>query len=121
MGDAFAPWHIIILLVVLVVLFGARRLPGAAQSLGQSMHIFKKSVQGLHPDDQDSAANPSAANASGAAPWVANPQATSPPAVTAPDPTQQQLADLQRQVQDLQRQSTGGNGQNAEAQTPQPF
>ena len=58
MGDALAPWHIIILVVVLVVLFGAKRLPGAAQSLGQSMHIFKKSVQGLHPDDQDSAANP---------------------------------------------------------------
>ena len=58
MGDALAPWHIIILVVVLVVLFGAKRLPGAAQSLGKSMHIFKKSVQGLYPDDQDSAANP---------------------------------------------------------------
>ena len=115
MGDALAPWHIIILVVVLVVLFGARRLPGAAQSLGQSMHIFKNSVQGLHTDDQDSAANPSAAT-----PWVASPQA-SPPAVTAPDPTQQQLLDLQRQVQDLQRQSAGGNGQAAEAQSPQPF
>ncbi|MGB6455800.1 MAG: twin-arginine translocase TatA/TatE family subunit, partial [Streptosporangiaceae bacterium] len=42
MGDALAPWHIIILVVVLVLLFGARRLPGAAQSLGQSMHIFKR-------------------------------------------------------------------------------
>jgi sec-independent protein translocase protein TatA len=116
MGDAFAPWHIIILLVVLVVLFGARRLPGAAQSLGQSMHIFKKSVQGLHPEEQDSAAN-----SSGAVPWAANPQATPPPpAVTAPDPTQQQLLDLQRQVQELQRNG-GGNGQAAEAQTPQPF
>jgi sec-independent protein translocase protein TatA len=115
MGDALAPWHIIILVVVLVVLFGAKRLPGAASSLGRSMHIFKNSVQGLHPDDQDSAANPSAAT-----PWVASPQA-SPPAVTAPDPTQQQLLDLQRQVQDLQRQSAGGNGQAAEAQSPQPF
>jgi sec-independent protein translocase protein TatA len=116
MGDAFAPWHIIILLIVLVVLFGAKRLPGAAQSLGQSMHIFKKSVQGLHPDDQDSAANPSAA-----VPWVANPQATPPPAVTAPDATQQQLQDLQRQVQDLQRQSAGSNGQPAETQSPPSF
>ena len=62
MGDALAPWHIIILVIVLVVLFGARRLPGAAQSLGQSMHIFKRSVQGLHPDDQDSAANPAGQN-----------------------------------------------------------
>ena len=119
MGDALAPWHIIILVVVLVVLFGAKRLPGAAQSLGQSMHIFKNSVQGLHPDDQDSAANPSAANPSAATPWVTSPQAT-PPAVTAPDPTQQQLADLQRQVQELQRNGSG-NGQPAEAQTPQPF
>ncbi len=116
MGDAFAPWHIIILLIVLVVLFGAKRLPGAAQSLGQSMHIFKKSVQGLHPDDQDSAANPSAA-----VPWAANPQATPPPAVTAPDATQQQLLDLQRQVQDLQRQSAGSNGQPAETQSPPSF
>ena len=40
-------WHIIILVVVLVVLFGAKRLPGAARSLGQSMHIFKQSVSGL--------------------------------------------------------------------------
>jgi sec-independent protein translocase protein TatA len=116
MGDALAPWHIIILVVVLVVLFGAKRLPGAASSLGRSMHIFKKSVQGLHPDDQDSAADPSSA-----VPWAASPQATPPPAVTAPDPTQQQLLDLQRQVQDLQRQSAGGNGHAAEAQSPQPF
>ncbi len=117
--DLFAPWHIVILLVVLVVLFGAKRLPGAADSLGRSMHIFKRSVQGLHQDDQDSAANPSAANASAPAPWAASP--TPPPAVTAPDPTQQQLLDLQRQVQELQRQNAGSNGQPADAQTPQPF
>lgn len=116
MGDAFAPWHIIILLIVLVVLFGAKRLPGAAQSLGQSMHIFKKSVQGLHPDDQDSAANPS-----GAVPWVASPQATPPPAVAAPDATAQQLQDLQRQLQELQRQTAGSNGQPAETQSPPSF
>jgi len=41
--DVFAPWHIAVLLIVLVVLFGAKRLPGAAESLGKSMHIFRKS------------------------------------------------------------------------------
>jgi sec-independent protein translocase protein TatA len=108
MGDALAPWHIIILVVVLVLLFGARRLPGAAQSLGQSMHIFKKSVQGLNPEDQQNAANPPQA--------LVNPALQSAPAI---DPTQQQLADLQRQVADLQRQSaSAGNGQ-AEAGQPQ--
>ena len=118
MGDALAPWHIIILVVVLVLLFGARRLPGAAQSLGKSMHIFKRSVQGLY-DDQDSAANATGQNP------VAQPfTATQPPAapIAAPDPTAQQLADLQRQVSDLQKQSAGSNGGTvSEAQPTQPF
>ena len=118
MGDALAPWHIVILLIVLVVLFGARRLPGAAQSLGQSMHIFKKSVQGLHQDDTGTAANPSAP-ATGS--WITPPPAVTPPAVPAPDATQQQLLDLQRQVQDLQRQTSAGNGQPSDAQTTRPI
>jgi sec-independent protein translocase protein TatA len=111
MGDGlFAPWHIIILLVVLVLLFGATRLPRAARSLGQSMRIFKDEVQGLSKDDKDSAANPP-------------PGATALPPPPALDPAQQQLADLQRQVEELQRQSAGsGNGQAGQAtQTQQPL
>jgi sec-independent protein translocase protein TatA len=122
MGDAFAPWHIIILVVVLVVLFGAKRLPGAAQSLGQSMHIFKRSVQGApDPNDPNSAANPSGQAFSNSLPPAF--QAVAPPvAAPAQDPTQQQLLDLQRQVSDLQRQSaSSGNGQSAETQTSQPL
>ena len=118
MFDPSAP-HIIILLVVVLLLFGARRLPGAAQSLGQSMHIFKKSVQGLNPDDQDSAANPMGQN-SMAQPFTAAPPPVAP--IAAPDPTGQQLADLQRQVADLQRQNAGSNGGPvSEAQSTQPF
>jgi sec-independent protein translocase protein TatA len=113
MGDALAPWHIIILVIVLVLLFGARRLPGAAQSLGQSMHIFRKSVQGLNPDDQTPPNWPQSATT-----------AANPPEATAlaapPDATQQQLADLQRQVADLQRQSASvSNGQAGQPQAPQ--
>jgi sec-independent protein translocase protein TatA len=120
--DVFAPWHIIVLLVVLVVLFGAKRLPGAAESLGKSMHIFKKSVAGLTQDDGDSAANPTAASPFSANPTAASPFPATPPAVAAPpaDSSQQQLLDLQRQVQDLQRQ-TAGNGQPSEAQTTRPI
>jgi sec-independent protein translocase protein TatA len=118
MGDALAPWHIIILVVVLVLLFGARRLPGAAQSLGQSMHIFKRSVQGLNPDDKSSAASPPEA----AAGWGAPPEAAAALAAP-PDGTQQQLADLRRQVSDLQRQSasvTNGQAGQSDAGQPQP-
>jgi sec-independent protein translocase protein TatA len=119
--DVFAPWHIAVLLIVLVVLFGAKRLPGAAESLGKSMHIFRKSVQGLH-DDTDSAANPSAAAGSPATgSWTPPPPAAAPPAVAAPDATQQQLLDLQRQVQELQRQTAEGTGQPSEAQTTRPI
>ncbi len=120
MGDVFAPWHIIILLVVLVVLFGAKRLPLAAQSLGRSMHIFKQSVQGLHSDDDNSAANPPPSANYFPAPGSQSAQPV-PPAVAAPDATAQQLADLQRQVQELQRQTAGSNGQPSEAQTSQPL
>jgi sec-independent protein translocase protein TatA len=125
MGDGlFAPWHIIILVIVLVLIFGAARLPRAAQSLGDSMRIFRKSVQGLNPDDSDSAANPSAANPSAANPAGAStfpPPAAVTAAPPAPDSTQQQLADLQRQVADLQRQTAAGNGQPSEAQNTRPI
>jgi sec-independent protein translocase protein TatA len=51
MFDPSAP-HIIILLVVVLLLFGAGRMPGAAKALGQSMHIFKKSVHGEDENGQ---------------------------------------------------------------------
>lgn len=105
MFDPSAP-HIIILLIVVLLLFGSRRLPGAAKSLGQSMHIFKKSVAGLNEDDgQGNAANPGF-TASQLNPPPALPFAQ--PAQPA-DPQSQQIQDLQRQVQELQQQATGGN------------
>ena len=48
---ALSPWHIGILVLVLVVLFGAKRLPDSARSLGRSMRIFKAETKGLRDDD----------------------------------------------------------------------
>ncbi|OLB79228.1 MAG: Sec-independent protein translocase TatA [Actinobacteria bacterium 13_2_20CM_2_71_6] len=48
---ALRPWHIAILVVVLVLLFGAKRLPDAARSLGRSMRILKAETKGLAEDD----------------------------------------------------------------------
>jgi sec-independent protein translocase protein TatA len=45
------PWHIAILVVVLILLFGAKRLPDAARSLGRSMRILKAETRGLADDD----------------------------------------------------------------------
>ena len=47
------PWHIILIVVVLVLLFGAKRLPDAARSLGRSLRIIKAETQGLINDNSD--------------------------------------------------------------------
>ena len=48
---ALRPWHIAILVVVLILLFGAKRLPDAARGLGRSMRILKAETKGLADDD----------------------------------------------------------------------
>lgn len=48
---ALRPWHIIVLVVVLVLLFGAKKLPGAARGLGQSLRILKSETKTLRDED----------------------------------------------------------------------
>ena len=113
MFDPSAP-HIIILLIVVLLLFGARRLPGAAKSLGESMHIFKRSVQGMSEDDPKDAKTTATFQQSSLpiAPQLTPAQPAFDPAQAQPQqaPAQaQQLADLQRQLNDLQRQNGGSN------------
>ncbi|OUE22997.1 Sec-independent protein translocase protein TatA [Clavibacter michiganensis] len=38
-------WHLVIILVVIVLLFGSTKLPALAKSVGQSMRIFKGEVK----------------------------------------------------------------------------
>jgi len=64
-----SPWHLLILAAVVLVLFGAKRLPDSARSLGRAMRIFKAETHGLHDDKDDSSqATPSQATQSQAAP-----------------------------------------------------
>lgn len=49
--NGLTPTHVIIVLVVVVLLFGAKRLPDLAKSVGQSMKIFKSEVKDLRDDD----------------------------------------------------------------------
>lgn len=51
--------EIIIIAVVLILLFGWKRLPDAARSVGRSMRIFKSEVKEMRTDDNP--APPSAA------------------------------------------------------------
>lgn len=46
------PSHILILLLVVLVLFGAKRLPDSARSLGKSMRIFKSELREMKQDEK---------------------------------------------------------------------
>jgi sec-independent protein translocase protein TatA len=81
------PWHIAVLVVVLVLLFGAKRLPDAARSLGRSMRIIKAETKGLVDDDDRDLAEKADAQAGRQPlpPNVAQQQPAAPPVV---DPVQ---------------------------------
>ncbi|MCT1615103.1 twin-arginine translocase TatA/TatE family subunit [Kocuria indica] len=52
MGRLFdSPLTLVLILVVILLLFGAPKLPGMARSLGQSMRIFKSEVKEMKRDD----------------------------------------------------------------------
>ncbi|HUW87815.1 MAG TPA: Sec-independent protein translocase subunit TatA [Candidatus Paceibacterota bacterium] len=46
------PSHILILLLVLVLLFGAKRLPDSARSLARSLRIFKSEIKEINEDEK---------------------------------------------------------------------
>ncbi|RWZ61316.1 twin-arginine translocase TatA/TatE family subunit [Labedella populi] len=53
-------WHLVIILVIVLLLFGATRLPALTRSIGQSVRIFKKEVR-----DDDANATADSGTASG--------------------------------------------------------
>ena len=50
MGN-FKGWEILVILVLVLVLFGAKRLPDAARGLGRSLRIFKAEIKEMRDDD----------------------------------------------------------------------
>jgi sec-independent protein translocase protein TatA len=73
---ALEPWHIILLVIVLLVLFGSKRLPDAARGLGRSLRIFKSEVKDLATDNSEQTATPTPTPSSSAA----SPAPSTPPA-----------------------------------------
>ncbi|PZU02987.1 MAG: twin-arginine translocase TatA/TatE family subunit [Gordonia sp. (in: high G+C Gram-positive bacteria)] len=50
--NALQPWHIVLVVVVFLILFGSRKLPDAARGLGRSMRIFKSEISEMNNDDK---------------------------------------------------------------------
>ncbi|MGE3288769.1 MAG: Sec-independent protein translocase subunit TatA [Pseudonocardia sp.] len=45
-------WELIVIIGVLILLFGAKRLPEMARSIGQSARVFKGEMKGMKDDDK---------------------------------------------------------------------
>ncbi len=48
---AMSPWHWAIVAIVVIILFGSKKLPDAARGLGRSLRIFKSEVKEMQKDD----------------------------------------------------------------------
>ncbi len=72
---SLSPWHWAILAVVVILLFGAKKLPDAARSLGKSMRIFKSEMREMQTEGK---AEPSALEQ----PAPVQSQRVDPPAAT---------------------------------------
>jgi sec-independent protein translocase protein TatA len=71
--DIPGPVELIIIAAVIMVLFGSKKMPDAARSMGRSLRIFKSEVKGMHKEDEE--AEKPEADATGTA--------TEPPAIAA--------------------------------------
>jgi sec-independent protein translocase protein TatA len=58
--NALQPWHIILVVAVFLILFGAKKLPDAARGLGRSMRIFKSEVKEMQNDGKPTGGDDSA-------------------------------------------------------------
>ena len=64
MLNGFGWPHLLIIAVLLILLFGAKRLPDAARGLGRSLQIFKSETRSLREDDTNNASAPQQQNTS---------------------------------------------------------
>ncbi|MFJ9610683.1 Sec-independent protein translocase subunit TatA [Kitasatospora sp. NPDC101176] len=69
--NALEPWHLLVLVAVVVLLFGSRKLPDMARGLGKSMRILKAETAAMREEEKHAAD----AAAAGAAPAAAAPVA----------------------------------------------
>jgi sec-independent protein translocase protein TatA len=71
LGNAFGWPHLLIILAVVLLLFGAAKLPALAKSMGQSARVFKGEMKAMKEEDASATPAASAAPADTTAATVA--------------------------------------------------
>ncbi|MFJ8040577.1 Sec-independent protein translocase subunit TatA [Kitasatospora sp. NPDC096147] len=49
--NGLEPWHLLVVLAVVILLFGSKKLPEMARGLGKSMRILKAETKALREED----------------------------------------------------------------------
>ncbi|MGO9181135.1 MAG: twin-arginine translocase TatA/TatE family subunit [Candidatus Limnocylindrales bacterium] len=86
------PWHIVLLLAVLLVIFGPKRLPEIGKNLGESIREFRKATTEFGDSVKAGAAPPPTVPPTAPAPTAPQPTApiaVAPPVVSAPAAAQE--------------------------------
>jgi sec-independent protein translocase protein TatA len=86
-----SPSHWLIVALVVLVLFGYKKLPEMSRSVGRSLRIFKTEMKGMTEDDSARDAQPSAPPAT---PPVLPGTPVAPPSLTKPDEQPEQTAQV---------------------------
>ena len=86
-------WEWLIIVALILLLFGAKRLPDAARGLGRSLRIFKAETKGLAEDGAKADAKTDAPAAPPQSLPSAQSAADAPVADTSPDPVRTERAD----------------------------
>jgi sec-independent protein translocase protein TatA len=53
MGDLLQPWHLVVILVVALLIFGPSKLPGLGKGLGEGIKGFKEGIKGIGSSSDD--------------------------------------------------------------------
>ncbi|MFF1743623.1 Sec-independent protein translocase subunit TatA [Streptomyces mirabilis] len=70
--NGLEPWHLLIVAIVIIVLFGSKKLPDTARALGKSMRILKSEAGAMKHDGTAPAPAASAAPRPASAPEAAS-------------------------------------------------
>ncbi|RFC71371.1 Sec-independent protein translocase subunit TatA [Streptomyces sp. AcE210] len=49
--NGLEPWHLLIVAIVVIVLFGSKKLPDTARALGKSLRILKSETRAMKTDE----------------------------------------------------------------------
>jgi sec-independent protein translocase protein TatA len=68
--NGLEPWHLLLVAIIVILLFGSKKLPEAARGLGKSLRILKSETKAMKEDGKD--------HSPASAPFPADDAATSP-------------------------------------------